>query len=112
MDVNWGSLSKSQKCENAATGRDCGPRGRRKRATHDNPPSLSQHLGCIVRRFPEHGVHVDEDDMFADDVVEGDEDDEDLDDVVGLPVEALSLAVAPSKTLELEKDRSQTQTFV
>lgn len=76
--MSWDSLSKSQKCENVATGRDCGPRGQRKRATHDIPPVLNQHLDCIVRSLPEYDVHGDEDDMSVGDVVEGDESDESL----------------------------------
>lgn len=89
-----------------AIGRDCGPRGQRKRATHDNPPVLSQHLDCSGRSFLAYDVCADEGDMLVDGVAVGGENDESLDDVVGWPAEALAPTVALSTTLRLERGRS------
>jgi len=89
-----------------AIGRDCGPHGQWKQATHDNPPALSQHLDCSGRSLLVYDVCVGEGDMPVDGVAVGDENDEGLGGAVGWPVVVPVPAVVLSTTLRLEKDRS------
>ena len=64
-------------------GADYGPRGHRRRATHDNLLRLTLHWDCNAHSFLAGGGHVNEGGMIAGDFAGGDEGDEIPDDAVG-----------------------------